>query len=203
MLAKYEAIVAKIAGTLMGIFLIVAPFKSGGDQPCTLMNSTFVQVISFVAGALILFCMVRIWKKTKSGVSAKSITVKTEEGESRIAIGALEGLLRDELCREKDIHDVEVSLAVAKDSGSVSCALHFKLDSQPNIPARVDVHKRTVREAFDNLIPGQQELKINCTVDNIMVSDKSEKTSGSDVPSAGFSGPVYPVPSENGEDSDF
>lgn len=203
MLAKYEMLVAKIAGTMMGICLVVAPFTCGGAGICPLTNSILLQAIFFIVGAVILVCMIRIWKKDKADLSAKAITVKTDEGESRIAIGALEGLLRDELCREKDIYDVEVRLSVGKDSGNVLCILHFKLDSQPNIPARVDAHKRAVKEAFDKLIPGQQELKINCFVDNIMVSDKSEKNSGGDMSSSDFSGPVYPVPSENGEELEF
>lgn len=203
MLSKYEEFIAKVAGGLFGLLLVVTPFFDSMCGTCPLVNNWFGKLISFIVGAVILFCVVRLIKRSRVKAGAKSITVKTAEGESKIAIGALEGLLRDELCREKDVHDVAVSLAVDKESDDISCKLRFKLDSQPDIPSRIDVHKRKVREAFDKLIPSQKNLQIFCSVENIVIEEKTSVSS----PSSGqedFSGPVYPVPDDDiSEGSDF
>ncbi len=207
MLAKYEEIIVKVAATLMGLLMLATPFSTKLISACPVAGGLVGKVFVFVVGLIVTACVVRAWEKVKDGCDniKKSIVVKTEEGDSLIAIGAIEGLLRDELCREKDIYDVNVSLNVEEEGSDISCNLHFKLDTQPNIPARVDVHKRTVKEAFEKLIPGQKELNVRCTVDKIVVSDKTEKNSGYGIGDADFSGPVYPVPKagENGEDGDF
>ncbi|MHC4883718.1 MAG: hypothetical protein ACYTGH_01390 [Planctomycetota bacterium] len=175
------------ASVLFGFISLVYFFKAG-VSPVVLISA----LIMIANGVL------QLLQKDEEGSKAKTLTVRTEEGESIIAIDALQGILRDELCKSKDVHDAKVSLAVNEENNAIACRISFKLDSQEDIPGRTDAQKRTVRDAFERLLPGSAALSITCQVDDILTSSAKSAVSHSQEAEAAFSGPVYPV--ANGEE---
>lgn len=127
----------------------------------------------------------------------RSLSVRTEEGESTISVDALQNILRDELRKASDIHDAKVILSLDAEGNSLSCRLRFKLDSQDNIPGRTDSHKRTVRDAFERLLPGSPAFNISCQVDDIVTRSTSSSDNAKSSPDNTFSGPIYPVYSDD------
>ncbi|GEM_PF-3221209 len=194
---KCEEFVVRWAAILAGVFLLVLPFL--GARLFNPADGPVGAIVSLVLGALVLEAGFMTWYRAHAEAVRKTVTVHTEEGESSIAIDALEGILRDELCKSGDVHDVSVRLEAGGEEEPIHCTLRFRLDSQPDIPSRTDAHKRTVREAFAQLIPDKSDLAIDCHVDSILVAPKAESGRGNE---EAFSGPVYPVPPENDKDAE-
>ncbi|MBN1257828.1 MAG: hypothetical protein JXA52_09000 [Planctomycetes bacterium] len=172
---------------LVGVALVTVPLFAE-----ELPAAWWMKTLDVIAGLALVFYIILAFKRDSGITSDKTLTIRTDEGESSIAISALEGLLGDEIRKSGDVHDVDVELKVNDEDDSITCLLRFKLDSQPDIPKRIESHRKTVRAAFTRLIPNAISLDIICRVDGIVVPKKPEGDEKSSS-SAAFSGPVYPV----------
>jgi hypothetical protein len=179
---------------LAGVLLLLMPWLTGRFDAA----GAWLGAVLFVLGAATLVHCAFSFRPISKMRPGKTLTIRTESGESVIAIEALEGIIRDEVVKAGDVRDVGVDLTVSADDQHIDCELRFKLDNQPDIPARVEMHRQTVRETFGRLIPGDLTLEVSCRVEDIIVADRArqqrEAQSSSD--ERAFSGPVYPVPGE-------
>jgi len=179
----------------VGVLLVVAPLYAGD-------LTSGGQTVLVVGGLAVLLEVGLSAYRDRGRAGRKTVSIHTEHGENVIAIDALEGILRDEVRKADDVHDVAVRLEVGEEGQPIHCRLRFKLDNQPDIPGRTDVHRTTVREAFQRLIPGDVPLEIDCRVDDILVEGArpaEPKASGGGQSGDSFSGPVYPVLGEGEE----
>lgn len=191
---SFEKYIVRPVVLLVGIALVEFAFMS--DE-----LSGLGRLLSFLGGLAVFYEVIHVMLNDRFDSLRKTVTVATEDGQSTIAIDALEGILRDEVCKAGDVHDVDVRLAVGNEGEPIRCVLRFRLDSQPDIPGRTDIHKRAVRETFAKLIPGNVELEITCNVVDIVVPRPAEPAPAGPDEDRPFAGPVYPVPGE-GESSE-
>lgn len=127
-----------------------------------------------------------------------AIVVRSDEGESVIALETVEELLQEELAKAPDVRDSRVVLTAHVEGEPVDCALHFKIDNQPDIPARTDAIKRTIRETFSRMFSENVPLRISCMVDAVMRTEGDPSPEPAKRPE--FTGPVYPDPDDEEED---
>jgi small-conductance mechanosensitive channel len=203
---KYTNYITDIAAIVVGVYLLLFPvlgsfFVKVNDG---VESNGFLNFISFVVGLIVLVSAYLEWRKDRQEDGAKTITLHTESGVNTIAIDSIEGLLRDELAKEKDISEPRVSLS-SKSDDKLKCKVRFKLNSQPDIPGRIESLKKMVKESFTKLIPAPQELEISCRVDSIILEGQEKKEEPKVQPQNNggyFEGPVYPVPGEDAGDNE-
>jgi hypothetical protein len=176
---------------VIGLLLVGMPFVSESFAEADL----WTRGLTVLGGAVLLLHVYAVFARDRSIRAGKTLTLRGEGGESVIAIDALEDLLRDEVCKAKDVRDVDVDLEVRAEGEPIQCELRFKLDNQADIPGRTEAHKQTVRDAFERLLPGSPELNITCRVEDIILS-RAPRESESGKNREDFAGPVYPVPGD-------
>ncbi|MFH0911008.1 MAG: hypothetical protein V1918_05855, partial [Planctomycetota bacterium] len=166
---NFEETLLRWVAMAAGVFLVLFP-SVGGKIALLTEDVTAARAVFILLGVLIFIAGLTSWLTGRSESLRKTLTVHTQEGDSIIALNALENILRDELRMASDVHDVKVYLSVKGPEGPIRCLLRFKLDSQADIPGRTDAHKRVARDSFARLIPTPLDLQIVCRVDDIVVA---------------------------------
>lgn len=195
----YYLTLASFISTLF--FLLFAVFPQGLGQLYHALQGFGwpLGVVMFALGCYGVYAMGQFIRWHWAEVSHKTLSITTDEGVSAIGLETVEDLLRVKLGAEKDLSNVRTTLSVQPDGKTVDCHIHFNVQNQADLPGRLDVHKRAVRDLFKSLIPGDIMLNVTCVVDEIMmdVADKnkpSEKERRSTATMAReFNGMVYPV----------
>jgi hypothetical protein len=191
-MSSNERIVMRWATIFTGIGLFFFPFF-GFDAAQAVSDRPWATLFVSSGGALLCLLSIYNWLRYRSEVYRKTLTIHTEEGESAIALFALEKILLDTLKSFTDIHDVRADLSVKGPDGTINCALTFKMDSQGDIPGRTDDLKRVVRDTFSQLIPIPIDLQIICRVEDLLLPKAKEDMLAPSSVLDTFSGPVYPV----------